>query len=458
VNELPGRLALQTAFETPVPSLPVPATLTAGNRPELLVVDKMARGVALLGRYGATPALFGLKVCPGAGTVRVSVQFGLDKTSTDWWEARAPEHLTNRDAARGRLFLVRSQGATRAAVYLVRRVQDAEGVTRGEARFDLSADELDEAGLLIVEVQGVDQVPLWAQQQLTPFAPIGVRIESVDLSPVDDHAAPLVHQLSVGGFPSARSPSLASPASSAGPPAQEAPGSPPLPAPLEAVAMRSDLFVASPGAPAPARWTLRVRLNRPLGPTPVDPDGSHDPTLGERLAWPMPAVAATGVTCPAHDPAASARAFLGPTDVARSIARILLGRRGRSNRVAGAAAPKLAPRSRTMKADLEVDAVMSLTEMLEDLLGRNCFRVEAVGLSGIWLPEPSIVVRSVEDAACVATPSTSVVTELAEVDLDLGEFLPEPVLIGALFDQVAMRAMPGFDHASLSWELLVPTG
>ena len=102
MNELPGRLALQTAFETPVPSLPVPATLTAGNRPELLVVDKMARGVALLGRYGATPALFGLKVCPGAGTVRVSVQFGLDKTSTDWWEARAPEHLTNRDAARGR--------------------------------------------------------------------------------------------------------------------------------------------------------------------------------------------------------------------------------------------------------------------------------------------------------------------------------------------------------------------
>jgi len=208
VNDLPVKLALQTAFEAPVPSLPVPGTLTAGNRPELLVVDKVARGVTVLGRYGATPALFGLKVRPSGGAVRVSVRFSIDNASADWWEARAPQHLKNRDPARGRLFLVRSQGATRAAVYLVRRPQDAGGVTRGEARFDLPAEALDEAGLLIVEVQSIDPLPSWARHQLAPFAPIGVQIDAVGLAPVDHDAVPLVHQLSVGGLAPSGAPTL----------------------------------------------------------------------------------------------------------------------------------------------------------------------------------------------------------------------------------------------------------
>jgi len=461
VNEPPLRLALQTAFETPVPSLPVPGTLTSGNRPELMVVDKVARGVALLGRFGATPALFGLKVRPNGGPVRVCVRFSIDDASVAWWEARAPEHQKDCEGARGRLFLVRSQGVTRAAVFLVPGPQDADGVTRGEVRFDLSADELDEAGLLVVEVQSIDHVPPWARQQLTPFAAIGVRIDAVDLADVDHEAVPLVHQLSVGGVAPARSPASAGPTASSGPKARAASVASIVVADREAVALRSDLFVASPGGPAPARWTLRARLNRPLGPANVDLDGPDDSVLAEGPATSAPDVAAPDVTLSAT--ASSGGGRLG------SIARILRSLRGSSNGavVAGTSlaavneptsqrANEPAHPSHATTVDSRGFAALSLTDLLENLLGRNRLRVEAVGLAGTWVPEPSLVVRSVELDARAVLPSASVVTEFADIDVDLGDTLCEPVLVGVLVDPGALRAVPGFDHATLTWELLVP--
>jgi hypothetical protein len=100
---------------------------------------------------------------------------------------------------------------------------------------------------------------------------------------------------------------------------------------------------------------------------------------------------------------------------------------------------------------------MSLTKLLEDLRVRNHFRVEAFGLSGTWMPVPSLVIRGVGPAE-TNIPSRPFVAEFAYIDIDLGHTLPEPVLVGTHVDLGALQAVPGFDQAALTWELLVPRG
>lgn len=178
-------LSFGTDFDEPSPALEVPCKVEAGQCPEVKVVDRFTRGVDIVGRFALEPSLLGLKVDPGEAPVRVRVQFGVDETTDEWWDRRTPQDTVRKDTATARLFLLRSQARTRAAVALAAPDMTPDGPARAQVEFDLEPGAVSADGLLILEVVQPPELPQWAADRVMPYAPVGVRVDRIWLDPVD---------------------------------------------------------------------------------------------------------------------------------------------------------------------------------------------------------------------------------------------------------------------------------
>lgn len=183
-------LSFDTIFDRPVPLLPVPSVLTGGQRPELQVVDRFTRGVAIVGRFALSPSLIGAKVAVDARRpLRVRVRLSTDEVSEQWWHKRPPEHVTREESATGRLLLVRSQGRTRAVCYLAPATDTHGAATVATVEFDLPPGSVSAEGLLILEAIDAPALPAWAAARIMPYSQVGVRIDRIELLVPDDGPA-----------------------------------------------------------------------------------------------------------------------------------------------------------------------------------------------------------------------------------------------------------------------------
>ena len=173
---------LLTAYDRRIPAITVPGTLARGDDPALHLVDGLARGVSVLGRFGRSPALFGVEVDPGeAGpAIPVTLTVTLDDVSLTWWQQRAPGAPETADPTAARVLLVRALGKTRSAVVL-----DRGGKGAGRSRpvaFEVDRAEIERAGLLTVElVDASPSLPVWAARSVEPYGVIGVVVTGLAL-------------------------------------------------------------------------------------------------------------------------------------------------------------------------------------------------------------------------------------------------------------------------------------
>lgn len=183
-----------TAFDHPVPPLPVPGVLPSGAHPAFRVFDGVARGRKGVGRINATYGLVAAKVGSGGRATRVTLSMRLDAQSDVWWQNRVAEE-DRRKAPTGvatspRLLLVFAQGALRSALLLARRETTLSGPVTGSATFALGPDEVAEDGLLVIEVVDAGSalgghLPSWAERSLAPVGAVGIAILelAIDLDP-----------------------------------------------------------------------------------------------------------------------------------------------------------------------------------------------------------------------------------------------------------------------------------
>lgn len=155
----------------------LPVDVTSGRDKGLCIVDQVIRGTGIVGRVTGDYGAVGLKVAgPGVAT-RVTVVIHLDEMGTRWWSDRVrPPRLA---PELPRLVLVRAQGELRGAAVLARR----QGLRRaGGAKvtvgFDLTPEELDGDGLLMVELAEPPR-PAWAADRFAARSALGVRIDSI---------------------------------------------------------------------------------------------------------------------------------------------------------------------------------------------------------------------------------------------------------------------------------------
>lgn len=191
---------MTTTYDRQVPALSVPGAVTSGDQPELQLVDGLTRGGGVVGRFDETPGLVAVKVAPTCAWYRVTVRLAADGDTAAWWERRVPEHVLPRRPHGPRLLAVRSQGLTRGAVLLARRVDDFQLRARTAFAFDLSADELPADGFLVVEVCDVaDALPSWAAEPLTAHPAVGVRVDAVEIAAASGRPGPLAEGGSLDG-------------------------------------------------------------------------------------------------------------------------------------------------------------------------------------------------------------------------------------------------------------------
>lgn len=169
---------LTTEFDAPIAAVQVPMTLTRGDDPVLRLIDGMVRGVKLPGRFQRSPGLFGLKVEPTTERTGVTVTLGADAGSDTWWKDRAPVPEGSKPGAR--LLAISAQGRPRGALLLPGKRTKPKEVSLS---FELSADELDADGLLVIEAGAPSaRMPDWLTAATTPHAAIGVTVLKVELA------------------------------------------------------------------------------------------------------------------------------------------------------------------------------------------------------------------------------------------------------------------------------------
>lgn len=177
--------AFDTAYDAVIPALLVTDTLTRGDHPALMLVDGVARGAAVLGRFTRSPGLIGLKVSPAQDTVRVTVSLVVDDTSATWWESRVPADVTPRSTSAPRLVVVRSQGVTRAVTLFEPSAAGPRDIV-----FEVRAADLDGDGLLTIELDGLSTAaPDSAREGLLAHPAVGVIVRSVGLSAAGEASA-----------------------------------------------------------------------------------------------------------------------------------------------------------------------------------------------------------------------------------------------------------------------------
>lgn len=395
-----------TMFDRAVEPLTLPGELTSGAAPELTVIDRLVRGVGIIGRFAASPAMLGVKVRPTGRPVRVTAHFSIDSMSLDWWEERTPEDVGPRGTSLPRLLLVRSQGKTRGAVQLIRQAVDSGMSTTGVVSFDLQPEELTEEGLFILEVVSIDENrPAWASA--AALGTVGVRMDVIEFGEV--HGALEAGLVSTGNLPVD----------------PEAP----------TLTLRGGYFVANPAAgDAPLRWIARAGVVEPLVPSPrakVAP--AAEPTEDR----PSPARgikrrvkrAARWVVPVAAVPAAR-RAGKRAAAFERRVVRAAKGRMsGRS------ATPSNGPRKANGGSRVRHNP---LADVMFDLVSRKLVLVELVSVEGG--PMPGVKLK--------ARPG-------AEIEIVTDGPLSAPALVRLSIDKTALQEVPGMRGKAVRWELLV---
>ena len=170
-----------TAYDVPSAQLEVPADVTGGDQPGVGIVDQVVRGKAIVGRVTGDFGAVALKIRGTGEPVRVTVLIHLDEVATRWWSDRV--RPTPGEPERPRLVLLRAQGRTRGAVVLARRQGWLRaGGAKATVEFDLTADELDHDGLLVVEL-AEPTLPTWAARGLAARGALGLRIDRITVRP-----------------------------------------------------------------------------------------------------------------------------------------------------------------------------------------------------------------------------------------------------------------------------------
>ncbi len=172
----------QTEFDAEREVFPAPITVTSGGHAALAVVDCFARGEKILGRFNAGPGLIGLAVDSGDQPVDVTVMLHADRRTPEFYD-RSLAHDAPRPHA-PRVLVIRSQGRTRAAALLGRAPSDFNYHTRVPVRFRVEGSEINEDGLLVIELGDSKLDPEFGH---APYAACGIRIDTVQiaLAPAD---------------------------------------------------------------------------------------------------------------------------------------------------------------------------------------------------------------------------------------------------------------------------------
>jgi hypothetical protein len=166
-----------TAYDEPRHTLELPVEVTSGRDEGLCIVDQVIRGTAIVGRATGDFGAVALKVRGTGKPVHVAITIQLDDMSTRWWSDKVrPPRLT---PERPRLVLVRAQGDLKGAALLARRQAWRRASNSvAEIGFDLTADELDRDGLLVVELAEAPR-PSWVEGRLSRQSALGLRIDRI---------------------------------------------------------------------------------------------------------------------------------------------------------------------------------------------------------------------------------------------------------------------------------------
>jgi hypothetical protein len=405
-----------TAFDRVVEPLALPGELTSGSAPELTTVDGLARGVACIGRFLTSPALFGVKVRPTGRPVRVTVHFCFDSMALGWWEERTPIEGPFRGASTPRLLLVRSQGKARAAVLLIRQAADSGTATAGIVSFDLGPEELTAEGLFVLEVVSIDKGrPAWAPA--VSLGSIGIRLDLIEFT--EAHGDREIGLVSTGNLPFG---------------------------PVNGtLTLRGGYFVANPGdGDEPQRWIARASVVEPLAPGPLikiapvaEPVQNRPSTarsakpgvkrgvrrrVKRAARWVVPVAAVPVVS------RASRRAAALKRRVLRAATRRMSARSAAPVSVAAPPAPEVPsgpPRN-------------PLADVMFELVSRDLVQVELVGAEPG--PTPGVQVRARADA---------------EIEIVTDGPLTVPALIRLSVDPSVLRELPGAEGRTVRWDLVV---
>jgi len=186
VIEAPS-LRFTTEFDAADTCPKLPINVVTGQHAAVRVADNVQRRPERLGRCEGSPALVGLKLTPDVNPLRVTVTLRADRTTAGTWDRSGPSDHRG-DHFGPRLLLVRSQGATRAAVMIARGANQFEFDARPIITYDLPPNAVDADGLLIVELAEAP-LPAWASDRLTAMPAVGVGIDKIAVRPIDGDEA-----------------------------------------------------------------------------------------------------------------------------------------------------------------------------------------------------------------------------------------------------------------------------
>ncbi|MCE1179851.1 MAG: hypothetical protein LWW86_12610 [Micrococcales bacterium] len=179
--ELRHNPGIETDFDDVVAPLSVPAQLTSGAAPELMMMDGLARGQAIIGRGWATQTMTGLKLDSAGRDVRVSVRLSLDNAAGEWWATRTPEGRAGERPWRPRVIAFSCQGAAVGSVTLTRAETAAPAPTPATIHFEVPAARIDPDSLLVIEMGGAAS---GREGSALPSAMVGVRVDGIQVEAV----------------------------------------------------------------------------------------------------------------------------------------------------------------------------------------------------------------------------------------------------------------------------------
>ena len=401
----------ETAFDRVIEPLALPGELSSGSVPELTTGDGLARGIACIGRFVTSPALFGVKVRPTDRPVRVTAHLRFDSMSLDWWEELTPMDGPFRGAGTPRLLLVRSQGKARGAVLLIRPKADSGPAATGVVSFDLRPEELTAEGLFVLEVVSIDKGrPAWAPA--VSLGSVGVQVDQIEFTEVQGNRE--IGLVSTGNLPVGPENGM--------------------------LTLHSGYFVANPGdGDEPQRWIARATVVEPLVSVP--------PTKVAPVAEPVENRPSTarGIKRRVKHRVKRAARWVVPVaavPVLRRASRRAAALERRFLRAAKRRTPARSPSP--VSAGPPTPVVPSgpphnpLADVMFDLVSRNLVQVELVGAEPG--PAPGVQVRAQAGA---------------EIEIVTDGPLAAPALIRLSVDPSVLREVPGADGKTVRWDLVV---
>ncbi|GGK97990.1 hypothetical protein [Mangrovihabitans endophyticus] len=187
----------RTEHDHPQHVIDLPATVTSGIDPGVAIVDQVVRGKGIVGRVTGDFGAVALRVQGTGRPTRVRVTVQLDELATRWWADRVKPRQSAAELPR--LAILRVQGENRGAALLARR-QGWRGAGNVKRAFDvdLRADEVDEDGLLVVELAEAPH-PSWLADRVSPRSAIGLRFDSIVVGEPDGSGSAAAPPAAVGG-------------------------------------------------------------------------------------------------------------------------------------------------------------------------------------------------------------------------------------------------------------------